>query len=84
MGKYLEIFHLGVGEFRGLLRTNLEMPLPTPLKKICGRYPKLSTGREEQQVQNKGHRLQVIGLPIQQVSETLVKANLRPKQECLG
>ena len=78
VGKYLEIFHLGVGEFPSLLRTNLEMPLPTPLRKICGRYPKLSTGREGQQVQNTGHRLQVIVLPIQKVSETLVKANLRP------
>ena len=46
MGKYLEIFHLGVGESRGLLRTNLKMPLPTSLKIICGRYPKSSTGRE--------------------------------------
>ena len=46
VGKYLEIFHLGVHEFRGLLRTNLEMPLPTPPKIICGRYPKSSTGRE--------------------------------------
>ena len=46
MGKYLEIFHLGVGESRGLLRTNLKMPLPTPLKIICGWYPKSSTGRE--------------------------------------
>ena len=46
MGKYLEIFHLGVHEFRDLLRTNLEMPLPTPPKIICGRYPKSSTGSE--------------------------------------
>ena len=46
MGKYLEIFHLGVGESRGLLRTNLKMPLLTPLKIICGWYPKSSTGRE--------------------------------------
>ena len=46
MGKYLEIFHLGVGESTSLLKANGEMSLPTPLKIICGRYPKSSTGRE--------------------------------------
>ena len=30
------------------------------------------------------HRSQVIVLPIQKVSQTLVKANLRPKNFCLG
>ena len=30
------------------------------------------------------YRSQVIVLPIQKVSQTLVKANLWPKQNCLG
>ena len=36
------------------------------------------------QVQNTGHRSKVSVLPIQKVSQTLVKANLRPKNVCLG
>ena len=36
------------------------------------------TGRYKTQV--KGHRSKVIVLPIQKVSQTLVKANLRPKR----
>ena len=35
------------------------------------------------QVQNTDHRSQVIVSPIQKVSQTLVKANLRPKNFCL-
>ena len=31
-----------------------------------------------------GHRSQVIVLPIQKVSQTLLKANLKPKNVCLG
>ena len=46
VGKYLEIFHLGVGESSGLLKANWEMSLPTPVKIICGRYSKLSMERE--------------------------------------
>ena len=46
MGKYLEIFHLGVDESNGLLKANWEISLPTPLQIICGRYLKSSTGRE--------------------------------------
>ena len=46
VGKYLEIFHVRVGESTGLLKANWEMSLPTPLKIICGRYPKSSTGRK--------------------------------------
>ena len=44
--KYLQIFHLGVDESTGLLKANWEISLSTPLKIICGRYPKSSTGRE--------------------------------------
>ena len=33
---------------------------------------------------NTGHRSQVIVLPIQKVSQTLVKANLRTKNFCVG
>ena len=36
------------------------------------------------QVQNTGYRSRVIVLPIQKVSQTLIKANLRPKNFCLG
>ena len=36
VGKYLEIFHLGVDESTGLLIANWEMLLLTPLKIICG------------------------------------------------
>ena len=46
VGKYINMFHLGVGESTGLLKENWEMSLPPPLKIVCGRYPKLSTGRE--------------------------------------
>ena len=46
MGKYLEIFHLGVDESNGLLKANWEMSLSTPLEIICGRYPKSPTERE--------------------------------------
>ena len=46
VGKYLEIFHLGVGEYTALSKAKWEMSLPTRLKMICGRYPKSSTGRE--------------------------------------
>ena len=46
VGKYLEIFHLGVGESSGLLKANWEMSLLTPVKIICGRYSKLSMERE--------------------------------------
>ena len=35
-------------------------------------------------VQFAGHLSQVIGLPKQKVSQTLVKANLRPKNFCSG
>ena len=34
--------------------------------------------------QVKGHRSQVIVLPIQKVSSTFINANLRPKSFCLG
>ena len=37
VGKYLEIFHQGVGESTGLLRDYWEISLPTPLKIICRR-----------------------------------------------
>ena len=46
MDKYLEIFYRGVGESSGLLKANWKMSLPTPLKIICGWYPKSSTGTE--------------------------------------
>ena len=36
------------------------------------------------QVSFAGHRSQAIVLPIQKVSQTLLKANLRPKTVCLG
>ena len=36
------------------------------------------------QVSFAGRRSQVIVLPIQKVSQTLLKANLRPKTVCLG
>ena len=36
------------------------------------------------QARNTGHRSQVIVLPIQKVSQTLLKANLRPKNVYLG
>ena len=35
-------------------------------------------------LQVAGHRLQVIVSPIQKVSSTFLKANLRPKNFCLG
>ena len=41
-GKCLKIFPRGVGKSTGLLKANWEMSLPTPLKIICGRYPKSS------------------------------------------
>ena len=45
VGKYLEIFQLGVWKSSGLLKANREMSLPTLPKLICGRYPKSSTGK---------------------------------------
>ena len=41
-GKCLKIFPRGVGKSTGLLKANWEMSLPTPVKIICGRYPKSS------------------------------------------
>ena len=38
----------------------------------------------DQQVSFAGDRSQVIVLPMQKVSQTLLKANLRPKNVCLG
>ena len=38
----------------------------------------------QRQVQNAGHRSQVIVLPIQKVSLTFIKANLRPRNFSLG
>ena len=42
--------------------------------------------KKKKQVSGAGtkHRSQVIVLPIQKVSQPLVKANLRPKNFCLG
>ena len=47
--------------------------------------PPLWTGSMDPlQVQNTGHRSRVIVLQIQKVSQRLIKANLRPKNFCLG
>ena len=45
-GKYVKIFHLGVGDSTGPLKANWKVSLPTPLKTTCGQYPKSLMGRE--------------------------------------
>ena len=57
---------------------------------LCTEHYFLMTGKRliaaglKYRSQVTGHLSQVIVLPIQKVSQTLVKANLRPKNFCLG
>ena len=59
-------------EFREYEREQVTVPI-APFLDFGGRFL----------LQVTGHRSQVIALPIQKVSQTLVKANLRPKQKFL-
>ena len=73
-----------VENYRNFLREAIQFFLEVEIPIKGARSSSVEHAQSGRQVSFAGHRSQVIVLPIQKVSQTLLTANLRPKNVCLG